>query len=246
MFKDKNVVITGTNRGIGKKTMEAFAAQRANIWAHARKETPEFTAMIRAISVEYDVNIIPIYGDMLDKEQMINCIRTIKASTDRIDVLVNNAGVAHGGLFQMTSLNDIRRIFDVNFFSILEFTQMMLRFMVKHKRGSIINMASISGLDLNAGNCAYGTSKAALIAFTKTLSKELAPVGIRVNAIAPGLTDTDMAALMEKKAASEMLENSIMGRLGKPEEIAALAIFLASEEASFITGQVIRCDGGGR
>ena len=114
------------------------------------------------------------------------------------------------------------------------------------RRGSIVNMASISGLDLHAGNAAYGASKAALIAFTKTLSAELAPMGIRVNAIAPGLTDTDMAKLMEPKARAAMIMGSSMDRLGTPEEIAQLALFLCSDRASFITGQVIRCDGGSK
>lgn len=246
MFEGKNVVITGTSRGIGKQMLETFAANGANIWAHARKETEDFTEYINILKEKYNVIINPVYCDMANRDEVKDCVKQIKSLTNRVDILINNAGIAHGGLFQMTSTNEIRHVFDVNFFSIIEFTQMLLRLMTRHKNGSIINMASISGIDLNAGNCAYGTSKAALIAFTKTLSYELAPLGIRVNAIAPGLTDTDMAKLMEKKAGISMIKETAMGRLGKPQEITSLALFLASDEASFITGQVIRCDGGSK
>lgn len=244
MLKGKNVIITGTSRGIGKKIVETFAAQEANIWAHARKETPEFLQFISSTANKYHINITPIYCDMKNREQMKECVKKIYSSKAKIDGLVNNVGIAHGGLFNMTSIDEIREVFEVNLFSIMEFTQMISRFMIKQKKGSIINMASISGLDLHSGNCAYGTSKAALIAFTKVLSAELAPIGIRVNAIAPGLTDTDMANLMEIKAGISMLRETAMNRLGRPEEIADLALFLASDHSSFITGQVIRCDGG--
>jgi len=244
LLKDKNVIITGTNRGIGKKEMEIFAREGANIWAHARKETPEFIELINSISTENKVTITPIYCDMTNKKEIKECVKQIFDSKKSLDVLVNNIGVAHGKLFQMTSIDEIRKIFEVNLFSIMEFTQMVSRLMIRQKSGSIINMASISGIDLSSGNCAYGTSKAALIAFTKTLSAELAPIGIRVNAIAPGLTDTDMAKLMEDKAGISMIRQSSLNRLGKPDEIAELALFLASDKASFITGQVIRCDGG--
>lgn len=246
MLKGKNVIITGTNRGIGKKMVEIFAANGATIWAHARKSTPEFLEFIDSVSKKYNVIINPVYCDMTSKEEIKECVKSIRASKAKIDVLINNVGVAHGGLFQMTSIDEIRRIFDINLFSIMEFTQMIARLMVKEKSGSIVNLASIAGIDLHVGNCAYGTSKAALIAFTKTLSAELAPLGIRVNAIAPGLTDTDMATLMEDKAGSAMIEESSMNRLARPEEIAETVLFLASEKASFITGQVIRCDGGSK
>lgn len=244
LLKDKNVIITGTNRGIGKKEMELFAREGANIWAHARKKTPEFIKLINSISTENKVTITPIYCDMTNKIEVKDCVKQILDSKKKVDALVNNIGVAHGKLFQMTSIDEIRKIYEVNLFSIMEFTQMISRLMVRQKSGSIINMASISGLDLHSGNCAYGTSKAALIAFTKTLSAELSPIGIRVNAIAPGLTDTDMAKLMEDKAKRSMINQSSMNRLGKPEEIAEVALFLASDKSSFITGQVIRCDGG--
>ncbi len=244
MMRDKNVIITGTSRGIGKKMVETFAEAGANVFAHARKSSPEFLSFIDETAKKNNVNITPIFCDMTNKQEMKECVTYIKSTKQKIDVLINNAGVAHGGLFQMTSIDKIKDVFEINLFSVMEFTQMISRMMIKQKKGSIINMASIAGMDLNAGNSAYGASKAALIAFTKTLSVELASVGIRVNAIAPGLTDTNMAKLMEEKAGEAMINNSAMKRLGKREEIAELAMFLASDKSSFITGQTIRCDGG--
>lgn len=243
-LKEKNIMITGTNRGLGKQLVESFASQGANLIAHSRKETPEFKEFISTIANKHKITIYPIYCDLLNDEDTKNAIKQLFQAKINIDVLVNNAGVAHGGLFQMTSIENIKKIYEINLFSAMTVTQFVLRNMIKNKRGVIINVASISGLDLHAGNCAYGTSKAALIAFTKTLSTEVAMHGIRVNAIAPGLLKTDMADLMEIKAKEEMISNSAMNRLGEVNEVADLVCYLASDQASFITGQVIRCDGG--
>jgi 3-oxoacyl-[acyl-carrier protein] reductase len=190
------------------------------------------------------VEIEPICFDMTDRLSMKACVTQIACSNRPVDVLVNNAGVAHGGLFQMTSIETIRDIFEINLFSALELSQLVVRLMQRRKYGSIVNIASLAGLELKSGNVAYGVSKAALIAATKTIAAELGALGIRVNAIAPGLTDTDMAALMEPKARRNMIERSSMERLGQPKEIADVAVFLASDMASFVTGQVLCADGG--
>ena len=154
------------------------------------------------------------------------------------------AGIAHGGLFQMTPVSKIREVFETNLFAQMEITQIVLKSMMRKKSGVIINMSSVLGLDIKEGSCAYGLSKAAVSAWTKTLACEYAAYGIRVNAIAPGLIDTDMAKLMEEKAEQEMIASSAMNRLGQPDEIAKTALFLASDDSSFINGQVIRVDGG--
>ena len=241
---NKTVFVTGTNRGLGKAIIERFAKAHYNIFAHVRNLGNEAKSFFDDLSNSYGVNVYPIAFDVTDTQSMKNAIKKIYADGLKIDVLVNNAGVAHGGLFQMTPVTKIREVFDVNLFSMLELTQIVSRFMVRQKSGAIINIGSIAGLDLEAGNCAYGTSKAAVIAFTKTIAKELAPYGIRVNAVAPGLLDTDMAKQMEEKAGKEMVVASAMKRLGKPEEVANTILFLASDEASFINGQILRIDGG--
>ncbi len=244
LLREKTAIVTGANRGIGRAIVERFAQHGASMWAHARQATPEFTAAMAECAGRHGVEIRPVCFDVTDGPALKATLKEIVASGRPIDVLVNNAGVAHGGLFQMTPMTKIREVFEVNFFAPLAISQVVAGLMRKHGGGSIINIASISGLDLKAGNVAYGTSKAALMAATRTLAAELGAQGIRVNAIAPGLTDTDMAGLMESKAGSDMIERTSFKRLARPTEIADTAVFLASEMASFVTGQVLRVDGG--
>ena len=247
MLKGKTAFITGTNRGIGKAILEEFAKNGANIIAHARKETDEFSQMILDVAQKYQVSITPVYFDLTDKEAMKAEVKAkIFDKAIPVNVLINSAGLAHGGLFQMTPVSKIREIFEVNFFAQLEVTQLLLRYMAKCGGGSIVFMSSVLGLDANVGECAYGTSKAALAFFAKTLAMETARLKIRVNALAPGLIETDMAGQMKDDFSKKMLENCALLRMGTVEEVAKTAAFLASDSASYLTGQVIRVDGGMR
>jgi 3-oxoacyl-[acyl-carrier protein] reductase len=244
LLENKTVLITGANRGIGKVIVETFALNGASIWACTRNETPEFIEFIDLISSKYNVNVRALYFDLTNELEIKASLKILVSEKVKIDVLVNNAGVAHGGLLQMTTINTIKEVFEINFFSQLFIIQYISKLMMRQKSGSIVNMASIAGLDGYPGYSAYGSSKAALIYATKTLSKELAPYNIRINAIAPGLTKTDMALQMDDKAKDIMLNNSSMQRLAEPSEIADTALFLASDLSTFINGQVIRVDGG--
>jgi 3-oxoacyl-[acyl-carrier protein] reductase len=244
LLTHKTALITGSNRGIGKAIVEIFAMNGASIIACARKESPEFQTFLNNISSKYGVAVRSMYFDLKNEDNIKEAFKKLIAEKCRIDVLVNNAGVAHGGFLQMTNLNTIKDVFEINFFSQLLIIQYVSKLMMKQRNGSIINMASVVGIDSYPGYSAYGSSKAALIYATKTLSRELASYNVRINAIAPGLTETDMALQMEEKAKKILQENSAMKRLAKPEDVANMVLFLASDMSSFINGQVMRVDGG--
>jgi len=242
-MSEKTVFITGSPRGIGKATTVVFAEKGWNVVAHARKQTDEFEGFLSDLSTQYKVDMTPVYFDMLDTFAMKECIKGLKKDKIIINTLVNNAGIAHGGLFQMTPISEIKDVFNINLFAHMELTQLVLRIMPK-ENASIVNLASVTGIDFRKGNSAYGVSKAALIAWTKVLQSEL--LGrVRVNAVAPGLTDTEMAMKMEEKLRETTLSRSVMNRLAQPEEVAKAIYFLSSDDASFITGQVLKVDGGG-
>jgi 3-oxoacyl-[acyl-carrier protein] reductase len=227
----KVVLITGANRGIGFATMKLFLEKGYNVIAHTRKPTDIFPAGVRNICF-----------DMRDENVMKKEISGLFKEKVNIDVLVNNAGIAHGGLFQMTPVSIVREVFDVDLFAQMELTQLILKQMIRRKSGAIVNVASISGIDLTSGDCAYGTAKAALIAFTKVLAAEMGRVGIRANAVAPSFTKTDM---VEYDAEENMSPRNSMQRLANPSEIASAIYFLASDEASFINGETLVINGGG-
>ena len=244
LLNDKTAFITGCNRGIGKKIVEVFAENGASIIACARKKDIDFENFIEATKLKYNVNIRILYFDLNDENEIKNSLKTLIIEKLHIDILVNNAGIAHGGLLQMTSIKKIREVFEINFFSQLHIIQQISKIMMKQKIGSIINISSIAGLDSYPGYSAYGASKAALIYATKSLSQELALYNIRINSVAPSLTETDMAEQMDEKAKSRMIEAGAKKRMAKPTEIANTVLYLASELSDFVNGQVIRVDGG--
>lgn len=244
LLKDKNVIITGTNRGIGKALLLEFARNGANIWAHTRRETPEFLELISRISKEHNIEIRPVYFDLTDYDAMKNAVKSIMNSKIPVDALVNNAGITYNTLFQMSTQENLRQQFEVNFFSMFTFTQYISKLMVREKKGSIVNIASTAGLDGNSGKSVYGATKAAVIAMTKSIAAELGENGIRANCIAPGITETEMLATMPESVVLEAKNAADLRRGGKPSEIACSAVFLASDYSSYISGQVIRVDGG--
>lgn len=246
MTGNRVVLITGARGGIGKSMVNRFAKEHYDIIACNRSKDDDFTSYLKTLEKDYKIATYEAFFDSADVDTMKVEIKRVLQEAGKVDVLVNNAGIAHGGLFAMTKIQTIRDVFEINLFSLMEITQLVLRGMMRRKSGCIINISSIAGIKLRAGNSAYGVSKAAVKAWTETLAVELAPYNIRVNAIAPGLIDTRMATQMEEKAGKEMISSSAMGRLGKPEEVAEVAAFLASEGASFVNGQTIIVNGGGQ
>ena len=192
VYVKKNVIITGANRGIGKALVEEFAKNGCDIWACARKENEDFEKEIQHLAQENGVTITPIYFDLSDEQEIKAGLKKILSEKKSIDVLVNNAGVPHGGLFTMTSMSTMREVYEINVFAQVQIMQLVARQMMKQKSGCIINMCSVGGIETSPGYLAYGSSKAALIWITKSVSRELGKYNIRVNGIAPGLVETDM------------------------------------------------------
>ena len=245
LLKNKIAVVTGCNRGIGKKILEIFSANGATVFACVRNISEEFKSRIKEIEKNTNNKIIPIQFDLSDESQIKEAANSILLTNHSIDILVNNAAMIHTGIFQMTSIKKLKEVFEVDFFSQTNFTQYILKSMVKNKKGSILYISSSSALDGNEGRSAYSSAKSALITQSKVLSRELGVHNIRVNAIAPGLTDTDM---MKKNTTQETIKDVLstvsLRRIARTEEIANTALFLSSDLSSYITGQVIRVDGG--
>ena len=245
LLKDKNAVITGCNRGIGKEIVRVFAENGADIWACVRKESRSFTKYVRNLEQKHMVKINPVYFDLGDKEQIKAGIQTIKESKQKVDIHVNNAGLIFTALFQMTSIDKLKEIFEINYFSQMLLTQYISRLMMRQRSGSIVNISSSAALEGNEGRTAYASAKSSMIASTKVLARELAPYNIRVNAVAPGLTKTEMMVnSTPEDALQETLNRICMKRVGQPEEIANSVLFLASNLSSYMTSQVLRVDGG--
>lgn len=245
MLKGKNAIITGARRGIGKSTVETFAKNGANVWACARKYDEEFERDMMNIAEEYNVQIWPVYFDVTDESQIKEAIQSIRKQKIPVDVLVNVAGIADESTsFQMTQMDKMKHVFEVNFFAVTRLIQYVSRLMTRQGSGSIVNIASIAGLDGTPAQYEYAASKAAIIGGTKNLAREFATNNIRVNSVAPGMIETDMGAQIDEDLKNNILSKVIMKRMGKPEEIANVVAFLASDLSSFMTGQVIRVDGG--
>jgi 3-oxoacyl-[acyl-carrier protein] reductase len=240
----KNAIVTGCARGIGRSIVEVFARNGANVWACARKKSEEFEETLQLFSEKYEIDIKPVYFDLTDKDQMKTAVRTIMSDKKDIDILVNNAGITYNALFQMSTMDKINEVFDVNFISPYLFTQYIVKLMLRKKSGSVINIASSAAIDGNPGRSVYGASKAALLCATKSLAAELGDQGIRANVIAPGITKTEMLNSMTEEVINQTVMNTDMKRPGVPNDIANAVLFLASDLSSYITGQVIRVDGG--
>ncbi|WP_027438799.1 SDR family NAD(P)-dependent oxidoreductase [Lachnospira multipara] len=245
MLKNKNIVITGATGGIGRAIVNECAKNHANVWALLRKVDDDTKMWIEALKIQNNVEIKPVIIDFLDRESIREAASKIIEENIGIDGIVNNAGVVGNiELFSMTRMDDIKETFEINFFGPMEFTQRLLKRLMRQKKGSIVNISSIASLDGEPGQFAYVSSKAAINGATKKLSNELAPFNIRVNAIAPGMVDTNMLSNMTEELKKDMLNKLAIKRLAKPEEIGKLCTFLLSDNSEFITGQIIRIDGG--
>jgi 3-oxoacyl-[acyl-carrier protein] reductase len=244
ILENKNILITGCNRGIGKAMLEVCASHGANIWANARQFNEQFEEHCTRISKDYQVDVIPVYFDLTEKNQILAAVKLIRGSSNPINGLINNVGITYNSLFQMSTEANLRENMDVNFIGPYILTQYIAKLMVRNGGGSIVSIASSAALDANSGRSAYGASKAALLNATKAVSRELGISNIRANSIAPGITETDMLSSMSDETIQETADSTALGRCGKPDEIASAAAYLISDLSSYITGQTLRVDGG--
>lgn len=244
LLEGKNIVVTGTAKGMGKQMIETFAENGANVFAHARTETETHKDLCKELSEKNNVQVMPLYFDLLNTDAMKEAIKSIRETKLPIDGLVNNAGITFNSLFQMTNMEELRNQMEVNFFAPFLFTQYISKLMVRNKKGSIVSISSSAALDGNSGKSAYGASKAALLTMTMCISEELAATGIRANVICPGVTATDMLSTMPDYILDIQKEASFLKKIGTTADIANTALYLLSDYSSYITGQVIRVDGG--
>ena len=245
-LEGKNAIVTGARTGICKAVVEAYAEEGCNVWAVVHREDDAFKADMEALAQRCGVWIKIVHINLEDEEDIKRGMKEITSDKLPIDILVNGAGVTSPSrLILMTSLKDMHRVMQVNFFAAVQMAQLTFKVMMRQKRGSIINIASIAGIDGDLSQLEYGSSKAALICATKKMAYEWGDFNIRVNAIAPGLIDTKMLGDMEPAVVDELTKKTSLHRTGNPSEVAQLCVFLGSDRSTYISSETIRIDGGG-
>ena len=238
-LENKNVFITGSSRGIGLAIAHKFASLGANIVLNSRGQISE---ELLASFKSYGVKVLAISGDVSDYTDAKRMVDQVIEELGPVDVLVNNAGITQDTIMLKMTEDDFERVLKVNLTGAFNMTQSVLKQMIKAREGAIINMSSVVGLMGNVGQANYAASKAGLIGFTKSVAREVAGRNVRVNAIAPGMIESDMTAVLSDKVKDAMLAQIPMKQFGQAEQVADVAVFLASQD--YLTGQVIAIDGG--
>ncbi len=244
LLSAKICLVTGTSRGIGRTIAENFASEGGIVYSNARTEgvLDDWAYKVNSHSPG---QIIPVYFDIKNSSQIRDTILKIKKEQGRFDVLVNNAGIVQNELLGMISIGKMKEMFDVNVFGLMELSQLVAtKFMMKQRDGSIVNIASIVGVEGSSGQIAYSASKGAVISMTKSMSKELAPYNIRVNAVAPGMIETERLNVTIKNQYKENIPPLGMGRMGTTKEISDACLYFSSDLSSYTTGQILVVGGG--
>lgn len=240
---DKCALITGATRGIGKQIAITLAKQGYNIALNYRKENEELENIKKEIE-EIGVQVLAVKGDVANFENCENFVKQVIERFGQIDVLVNNAGITKDMLLMRMKKEDFEQVIDTNLVGTFNVTKNVVPYMMKARSGRIINISSVVGISGNAGQTNYSASKAGIIGFTKSLAKEIASRNILVNAVAPGFIETNMTDVLKDDVKQEIAKNIPLKRMGTTQDVANVVKFLASDDSSYITGQVINVDGG--
>lgn len=242
-FQDKVAVVTGASRGIGRAIAERLASEGAKVVINHRASAEQAEEVVSTIR-EQGGDAIAIQADVSDFQQAFDLMQSAVKEYGRIDILVNNAGTTRDTLLMMMKEADWDLVVDTNLKSVFNCCKAVARGMVRQRSGRIVNITSVAGLAGNAGQTNYAASKAGVVGFTKSLAKELGSRSITVNAVAPGFVPTALTNDLPDDLKQAVIEMTPLGRFGQPEEIAAAVAYFASDEAGFITGQVLSVDGG--
>ena len=242
-FRDKRIVVTGGTRGIGRAVSLAFAAAGAQVFA-AYLSNQSAAEETRLRAQELAGGVTPVMADVSTSNGAQLLINEASGDRGHIDVLVNNAGIIRDGWLAMMAEDDWDAVIRTNLYPLFHCCKWGIRKMMSRRSGSIITISSISAVCGTAGQSNYAASKGAAISFGKSLAREVGTVGIRVNTVVAGLIDTDMTAGLKQEVVNGIVKGSALGRIGRPEEVAEAVLFLASERASYITGQTLVVDGG--
>lgn len=240
---EKVALITGATRGIGRQIAITLSKEGYNIALNYRTENDELEELKKEIE-KNNVKVLTVQGDVSNFQDCENIVKETIEAFKRIDVLVNNAGITKDMLLARMKEEDFKQVIDVNLVGTFNVTKNVISHMMKARSGRIINLSSVVGISGNAGQSNYAASKAGIIGFTKSLAKEVASRNILVNAIAPGFIQTNMTDVLKDEVKEEIAKAIPLKRMGTAEDVANLVKFLASEDSSYITGQVINIDGG--
>ncbi len=243
MLKGKSAIITGGVRGIGKAIAEEFVKRGADVFLTYRSND-EAARLVKEELGQYGTKVEVMKADASNFEEAGAAVAAAITAFGKVDILVNNAGITKDKLLMRMSPTDFNEVIDTNLSGSFYFIRQIVPHMIKRKEGRIINISSIVGVKGSAGQVNYSASKAGIIGLTLSASKELGRRGITVNAIAPGYIETDMTGVLTAEQNDKYLEIISLGRIGKPEDVAKAAAFLASDDAAYITGQVLGVDGG--
>ena len=240
MLKGKTALITGANGGIGRSIVNLFLKNNANVICLIRKSDKQFNKYVKRLSK----NITVIESDLTDEINLKRQVEKAFSNKKKLDILVNNAGKASGSIIEMTSQKNLKEIFNVNFFSQIRLTQLVLKYLKNSKKPSIINIGSVSAKIADRGTLAYGCSKIAMMHATKIMANEFSNYKIRVNGICPNATNTKMLKKMDSKSRDALISRSFMKKPCEPIDVANLILYLSSKNSEYINGQIIFMDGG--